>query len=76
MKIKISEHSQHLESLFEILPPGCTLDLMRCCGQFEKFQGSKNITLKSANSLKNKKLIKKNSKGNWVPTRKGLELHG
>lgn len=65
-----------LESLFETLPPGCALDLMRCCGQFEKFHGNRNITMKSANSLKNRKLIKRNKLGNWVPTRKGLELHG
>lgn len=74
MKLLLKPKAKKIEKLFNTLSPGSALDLMRCVKQYEKFNGTKNITLKSARSLEKKNLIQKNEMNIWIPTKIGLSM--
>lgn len=64
--------NSEITHLFNILPIGAALDLIRCIACYDKFKGTYCTKLNSAKSLKNRKLIHKNKNNTWVPTKESI----
>ncbi len=66
----------NFEKIFNLLPEGCAMDVIRCYTSWIKFKGKKCTTIGSFRSLEKRGLIEKNKWNKWIPTTKCFQLIG